>query len=88
MKKVIEEFWSEYFFEKCAAIDSVEEKELIKKAAELHKNINRSMTEEQNAILEKYIEVLYKMQALFCKKTFFKGCEFAISFLLETENIR
>lgn len=46
MKELLENLWDEYFWGKCAVIDTDEEKRLVKKA-------------------------------------FFKGCEFAILFLLE-----
>ena len=39
--------------------------------------------EQANAV-EKYVDALCDMQALFAKKAFVKGCEFAVSFLLET----
>ena len=34
--------------------------------------------------VEKYVDVLCDVEAFFVKKAFFKGCEFATSFLLET----
>ena len=42
------------------------------------------LDEEQQKAVEKYVETLFDMQALFAKKAFIKGCEFATSFLLAT----
>ena len=87
MKNTLEKLWNEYFAEECAAMDTAEEKALIKKAGELHKIANESLSREQKDATENYIEALYEMQDCFGKKAFFKGCEFATSFLLEAGNI-
>ena len=86
MIKTLEKLWNEYFAEECAVADSNEERELIKKAAEMHKSVSKSLTEEQNKIFEQYIDALYESQSFFAKKAFFKGCEFSVSFLLEAKN--
>lgn len=83
MKTLLEKLWNEYFAEECAAINTKEEKALVKKAVEMHKTANESLTKEQSEAFEKYIEALYEIQGFFVKKAFFNGCEFATSFLFE-----
>ena len=84
MKKALEKLWYEYLCDKCSVIDTEEERILIKKAAEMHKTVNESLTKEQNDVIEKYIDSLFDVQSYFAKKSFLKGCEFTASFLLET----
>ena len=86
MKETMERLWNEYLAEECAAIETQEEKALVRKALEMHKNANELLTKEQNDAIEKYIEALFEMQDSFIKKAFFKGCEFTTSFLLEVGN--
>ena len=86
MNKALEELWNEYFAEKCAVINTKEEKSLAKKAVEMHKEAGKSLTKEQNDAIEKYVDILYEIQNSFVKKSFFKGCEFAISLLIEVYN--
>ena len=83
MKETLEKLWNEYFAEKCSAIDTEEERELIKKSAEMHKTLDELLTKEQSDAIEKYVEILYEIQGFFIKKAFFKGCEFATSFIFE-----
>lgn len=86
MKETLEKLWNEYFAEECALINTTEEKVLIKKAVALRKTANKLLTEDQSEAMEKYMEALYEIQGFSVKKAFFKGCEFAISFLVEAEN--
>ena len=83
MKETLEKLWKEYFAEECATTDTEEERTLAKKALEMHKTVNELLTKEQIVAIEKYIDALFEMQDSFVKKAFFKGCEFAISFLFE-----
>ena len=83
MKETLELLWKEYFAEKCATIETDEERALIKKAVERHKEVSEMLSKEENDAVEKYVEVLYEAQASFNKKAFFKGCKFAASFILE-----
>jgi hypothetical protein len=76
--------WNEYFAEGCAAIDTEEERELVKKASKMHEAANELLTEEQRRAVEKYIDALFEIQNSFVKKAFFRGCRFAMSFLIET----
>ena len=85
MKETFEKIWVEYFSDECAKIETDEEKALIKKAAEMHKAIDELMMNEQISVMEEYVDTLYQIQWCFVRKSFFKGCKFALSFILETE---
>ncbi len=87
MKEVIETLWDEYFSEKCAAMDTDEERSLAKKTVELHEAASSLFNKEQEAAVEKYVDALCEMEAIFVKKAFFKGCEFSFSFLLQMGNL-
>ena len=84
MKQTLEKLWNDYLLDECAVIDTDEERTLTTKAAELHENVNAFLNKEQQDTVEKYVDVLCDLEALFVKKAFCKGCEFAVSFLLET----
>ena len=84
MRETIEKLWMEYLLDECALMDTDEERELVKETAELHQKANDMLNGEQANAVEKYVDALCDMQALFAKKAFVKGCEFAVSFLLET----
>ena len=86
MKETLEKLWNEYLFDECAAIDTDEERELTKKAVELQEKANALLNKEQKEAVEKYVDILCDVDALFVKKAFFRGCEFAVSFLLESGN--
>ena len=82
MKEFLSELWNEYYMEKCAVLDTEEEKRLIKKAADLHDKANAILNEEQKAAVEEYVETLSDIEAVFVKKAFFKGCGVAVGFIL------
>ena len=84
MKKTLEKLWNEYLLENSAVIDTEEERTLTKQTIELHKKVTELINQEQNDAVEKYVDALCDLEALFAKKAFIKGCEFAISFLLES----
>ena len=84
MKDTLEKLWNKCFFEECATIDSNEERTLLKKASEIHEAANSLLTQMQREAVEKYVDALYEIQGFIVKKAFFKGCELAASFLLET----
>ena len=86
MKETLEMLWNEYMLDECAAINTDEERKLAKEALELHEKANILLNKEQKEAVEKYVDALCDIEALFSKKAFFKGCEFAVSFLLETGN--
>ena len=87
MKEILEGLWNEYLWEKCAALDTDEERRLTEKALKLHKKANALLNKEQEAAVEKYIDALCNIEAILVKKAFFKGCEFAVSFLLAVGNL-
>ena len=87
MKSKLEKLWDEYLSDECAVIDTDEERRLTKKAAELHGKANAMLDNEQKDAVEKFVEALCDTEAKFIKKAFFKGCEFATSFLLESGNL-
>ncbi len=82
-EKTLEKLWDEYLSDECSAIKTNEEKLLAKGAIEKHKIINELLTKEQNEAVEKYIDAICEIQGSLTKKAFFKGCEFAVSFLIE-----
>ena len=82
MKEALEKLWNEYFMEECSVISTDEEKILTKQALELGETTNILLNKEQKEAVEKYIDALCRIDALFIKKAFFIGCEFAVSFLL------
>ena len=86
MTKEIEKLWAEHFAEECSLIDSEAERALIRRSSELHRAIADALSNTQNGMLEKYVELLYDIQAAFMKKAFLHGCRFAASFLLDALN--
>ena len=84
MKKTLERLWSDYLLDECAAIDTDEERKLTNLAIELHERANALLDQEQQDVVEKYVDALCDINAVFAKKAFVKGCEFGVSFLLET----
>ena len=87
MKETLERLWSEYLLDECAEIDTDEERSLTERTAELHKKAIALLNREQQEAVEKYVDALCDIEALFVKKAFLKGCEFAVSFLLEAGNL-
>lgn len=83
MRKTLEGLWNEYLAEKCAVMDTEEERVLAKEALKKHKIANDLLTKEQSDAIEAYIDTLCEMQESFVKKAFFKGCRFATAFLIE-----
>lgn len=87
MKETMEKLWDEYLADKCAVIDTDEERALTKKVVELHEKANALLEKNQEDAVERYVDALCDLEALFAKKAFFTGCEFAVSFLLESINL-
>ena len=86
MKETLEKLWYDYLIDECSTIDTDEERNLTRKAAELYKEVKALLNKEQQEAVEKYISASYELESFFTKKAFFKGCEFAVSFLLEAQN--
>lgn len=87
MKETLEKLWDEYLMEKCAFIDTEEERILTVQAAELHDRATALLDTEQELEVEKYVDALLTLEALYVKKAFLKGCEFALSFFLEASDM-
>ena len=88
MKETLEKLWDEYLLDESAAIDTEEERNLTKKTVELHERAILLLNTDQKDSVEKYVDALCDLESLFVKKAFVKGCEFAISFLLEAGNFK
>ena len=88
MKNTLENLWNEYLSSECAIIDTDDERRLTKTTAELHEKVNAMLNDEQNAVLEIFVDALCDANAIFTKKAFLKGCEFAVCFLLESGNFK
>lgn len=84
MTKALEKLWNEYLSNECSSMDSDEERRLAKKALKLHEKANALLSKDQEDAVEAYIDALCDLQAISVKRAFFKGCEFSVSFLLET----
>lgn len=87
MKETLKKLWNEYLLEECAEIDTDEERNLTKKAVDLHEEASALLNNEQEEALEKYVDALCDIEAHFAKKAFLKGCEFTAAFLLEAGNL-
>ena len=85
MKTTLEKLWNEYLADECAVIDTDEERALTKKNAGLHEKAVAPLSNEQRVAVEEYADSLCELEALFVRKAFIKGCEFAASFLLEVK---
>ena len=84
MNKILENLWNDYLLDRCAVMDTDEERRLIKTTVELHEKANALLNKSQQDAVESYVDALCDLESLFVKKAFFKGCKFAVSFLLET----
>ena len=87
MKETLEKLWNNYLLDECSDIDTDEERQFIKKTAELHDRVNALINQEQADAMEEYVDAVSQIDAFLVKKAFCKGCEFAVSFLLETRNL-
>ena len=82
MKEIFEMLWDGFYAEKCSMIEDEQERTLMREADEIHKDLNELLTDEQIIAIEKYIEMLYRIQDLCVKKAFLKGCEFVLDIFL------
>ena len=85
MKSLLEKLWNDYLVDECAILKTAEEKELAAKAAALHEQANAMLAEGQRAAVEQYLDALCDLDAIFARKAFVRGCEFAVAFLREAE---
>ena len=87
MKNTLERLWNNYLSDECAKMNTEEERLLTKASAELHQKVSALLNQEQEAAMRSYVDTLCNLDAIFAKKAFFRGCEFAVSFLLEAMNL-
>ena len=83
MTENFEKLWQEYFFEECTRIETSEEKEIIRKTAELHEKVDALLTKEESEAMQEYVDCIYDSAETFYKKAFMKGVRLAISLFLE-----
>lgn len=88
MSETLEKLWNEYLSEECAAFDTDEERKISQKTVKLHEEANALLNQDQQDAVEKYVDALCEIETHFVKKAFFKGCEFAVSFLLEVRGLK
>ena len=86
MKETLENFWNEYASDKCAAIDTDEERTLSRKVVRLQEAMNALLSKAQKSAVEQYVEALLEREAFSEKKAFFKGCKFTLSFVMGVGN--
>ena len=79
MKEILDGLWKEYYSEKCAAIETEEERRLARNVTEARSLSEELLMKDQAEAFDAYSGALYRMQDCFLKKAFFMGCEFAIS---------
>ena len=84
MKKTLEKLWHEYLSDECAVIDTDEERNLTKKAVELHEKANTLLNKEAKDAVEKYVDALCDIEALFVKKSFIEGYSPGVKLLIES----
>ena len=87
MKQTLEKLWYEYVEEKCLTSLTEQEREKAKTTAKVREKLNSILNKEQQKSLETYVAALLDGEALFLKKAFFWGCEFAVSFIFEAGNL-
>ena len=83
MKETLNNLWDKYFLEECSVINTKEEKELMKKLGDLREQAYAQLNDEQKEMIEKCFDIMHDLETVYAKKSFFKGCEFAVSFLFE-----
>ena len=83
MKETLEKIWNDYLVDECSVIDTEEERNLTKKAVELHNKMNALLNKEQQDAVKIYVDTLHDIEALNIRNAFAKGCEFTASFLFD-----
>ena len=86
MKETLERLWNEYLIDESSMIHTDEERRLTKTAIELHEKATALLSKEQEEAMEKYVDALGDITAVFARRAFCKGCEFTASFLSEVRN--
>ena len=85
MKSLLEKLWNDYLVDECAILKTAEEKRLAARLAQLREQLHALLSAEQSAAVEQYLDALCDLDAIFARKAFVRGCEFAAAFLREAE---
>ncbi len=88
MKQTLERLWNDYLLEENATLGTDEERSLTKTSAALSEKARAMLNAEQTEAVQKYIDSLCTLDAMFAQRAFIAGCEFAVSFLLESMNTK
>lgn len=88
VEDMLEKMWNDYFADECSRIDSDQERALVGQAIDLHDDLNDLLSEEECDVMEKYVDILCDINALYAKTAFLTGCKFAVSFFLEARNFK
>ncbi len=88
MNETLEKLWYDYYHEESCVVETEEERNLLKQAAELREAANNLLNEEQQDAVDRFVDALCDSEGLFMKKAFFKGCEFAASVLIEAGDFK
>ncbi len=83
MKQTLWGLWNDYLLDECGKLETDEEKKLTGAVCDLHEAASALLSKEQAEAVDAYVEALCELEALFARKAFCKGCEFAVSFLRE-----
>ena len=83
MKQTLWGLWHDYLIDECGKHETDEERKLTSAVCDLHEAASALLSKEQTAAVDAYVEALCELEALFARKAFCKGCEFAVSFLRE-----
>ena len=83
MKKTTEKLWNDYLSDECSRIDTEEERNLLEASAKRYEKLTSLLTKEASELLEAYTDTIFEMNSILAKRAFSKGCEFAVSFLIE-----
>ena len=88
MAKTLERLWRDYLLDECGIINTDEERRLTSLVASLHENANALLNDEQKDAVDRYVDALCDIEAIFAQKAFIKGCEFTVSFICESHNFK
>ena len=87
MKQTLERLWNDYLLEENATLGTDEERRLTKESAALYEKARAMLNAEQTEAVQKYIDALCTLDALFAQRAFMAGCKFAVSFILESGDL-
>ena len=83
MYNTLDALWSDYLLDDCGKMETREEKDLAQKLVTYSDSLRAALSEEQKALLEKFVDCLSDIHLLFAVKAFKKGIRFATSYLWE-----